>query len=689
MKLANVLKHGVAFFVITIVLLMIIPLPPGVLDFMFILQFGIALIILVTTMYIKESLDFSIFPSILLITTLFRLGLNISSTRSILSSEDPPAYAGEIVQTFGQFVIKGDPVVGAVVFIIIVLVNLIVITAGSGRVAEVAARFTLDAMPGKQMAIDADLSAGYITDEEAKLRREKVQREAAFFGAMDGACKFVKGDATMSIVVTLINFIGGVIVGFIRDVGSFGEIANLYTVATIGDGLVSSVPALLISVATGMIVSRSASQANLSTDVINQFKSTPVVLIIAGITLLFMMFIGFPLFQTIMVAGVFLFLGIMLMRNNAQLQTAGAAAVDAPETVQEITSEAEFYRNVDNLYGLLTVEQIRVEFGYSLIPLVDDRSGGHFLDRVVIFRKQFAQEMGFVVPPVQLKDSGNLNPNQYCICIKGEVVSEGDILVDHYLGLAPPEGDTIDGIETIEPAFGIKAKWISEDKKMKAELLGYTLIDPTSVIITHLSEIIRTHAFELLSRLEVNNMLENLKKTNATIVADTVPSILSVSELQKVLAMLLKEGVPIKDLETILETLGDYAGKIKDTDMLTEYVRQALKRTISHRFSEAGQLKVLSLDADIENLIMNSVKKIDSGSYLALDQSIMQKIIVSSTQEIDKIKDLVAVPIVLTSPVVRVYFKKLIDQFYPNVAVLSYNEIDTRVQIQALGNISI
>jgi flagellar biosynthesis protein FlhA len=668
---------------------MIIPLPPGVLDFMFILQFGIALIILVTTMYIKESLDFSIFPSILLITTLFRLGLNISSTRSILSSEDPPAYAGEIVQTFGQFVIKGDPVVGAVVFIIIVLVNLIVITAGSGRVAEVAARFTLDAMPGKQMAIDADLSAGYITDEEAKLRREKVQREAAFFGAMDGACKFVKGDATMSIVVTLINFIGGVIVGFIRDVGSFGEIANLYTVATIGDGLVSSVPALLISVATGMIVSRSASQANLSTDVINQFKSTPVVLIIAGITLLFMMFIGFPLFQTIMVAGVFLFLGIMLMRNNAQLQTAGAAAVDAPETVQEITSEAEFYRNVDNLYGLLTVEQIRVEFGYSLIPLVDDRSGGHFLDRVVIFRKQFAQEMGFVVPPVQLKDSGNLNPNQYCICIKGEVVSEGDILVDHYLGLAPPEGDTIDGIETIEPAFGIKAKWISEDKKMKAELLGYTLIDPTSVIITHLSEIIRTHAFELLSRLEVNNMLENLKKTNATIVADTVPSILSVSELQKVLAMLLKEGVPIKDLETILETLGDYAGKIKDTDMLTEYVRQALKRTISHRFSEAGQLKVLSLDADIENLIMNSVKKIDSGSYLALDQSIMQKIIVSSTQEIDKIKDLVAVPIVLTSPVVRVYFKKLIDQFYPNVAVLSYNEIDTRVQIQALGNISI
>jgi flagellar biosynthesis protein FlhA len=656
---------------------------------MFVLQLGLALIILVTTMYIKESLDFAIFPSILLITTLFRLGLNISSTRSILSSENPPAYAGEIVETFGQFVIKGDPIVGAVVFIIIVLVNLIVITAGSGRVAEVAARFTLDAMPGKQMAIDADLSAGYITDEEAKIKREKVQREASFFGAMDGACKFVKGDATMSIIVTLINFIGGVVVGFIRDVGSFAEIANLYTVATIGDGLVSSVPALVISVATGMIVSRSASKSNLSDDVVRQFRDIPVVLIIAGISLIFMLLIGFPLVQTLVVSGVFIVLGIILMRNQSQLAVAGGVDDNSPEKVQEITSEAEYYRNVDNLYGLLSVEQIRVEFGYSLIPLVDEHSGGHFLDRVVIFRKQFAQEMGFVVPPVQLKDSGQLNPNQYCICIKGEVVSEGDILVDHYLGLAPPEGDLIDGIETIEPAFGIKAKWISEDKKMKAELMGYTLIDPTSVIITHLSEVIRTHAYELLSRLEVNNILENLKKTNATIVADTVPAILSVSELQKVLAMLLKEGVPIKDLETILETLGDYATRIKDTDMLTEYVRQALKRTISHRFSEAGHLKVLSLDAEIENLIMGSIKKIDNGSYLALDQASMQKIIVASTNEIDKIKDLVSVPIILTSPVVRVYFKKLLDQFYPNVAVLSYNEIDTRVQIQALGNIAI
>jgi flagellar biosynthesis protein FlhA len=684
MNFKNLLKHGVAAFVILIVFMIIIPLPPHFLDFMFIVQIGLALIIILTTMYIKESLEFSIFPSILLVTTVLRIALSISATRSILTRD---GYAGDIVDAFGKFVIRGDVIVGIVIFLVLVMVQLIVITTGAERVSEVAARFTLDAMPGKQMAIDADLNSGFIDEQEAKIRREKIQREASFFGAMDGASKFVKGDAIMSLVLVFIIFLGGVVIGTLVNGMQFMDCLNVYTIATIGDGLVSQIPALFISTATGMIVSRSASTADLSEDVSKQLASQPLVLILSGVALLFMLFIGFPLAQTLAISGILIVCGVLLLRKN--IKEAEAVPADGPQQIQEITSEAEFYRNIDNLYGLLNVEQIRVEFGYSLIPLVDEHSGGSFLDRVVMFRKQFALEMGFIVPTVQLKDSGTLNPNQYSICIKGEVVSTGDILADHYLALAPPDGDTIDGIETIEPAFGIKAKWISEDKKTKAELLGYTLIDPTSVIITHLSEIIRKHAYELLTRDEVGNLLNNLKKTKENLVADVVPGIVSMSELQKVLSKLLAEGVPIRDMETIVETLADYAPKLKDPDMLTEYVRQALKRTISHRFSDAWQMKVISVDANIENLIMNSVKKVDNGSYLALDQSIMQKIVIAATTEINKVKELVGTPIILTSPIVRIYFKKLIDQFEPDAAVLSFNEIDNNVQIQALGTIEI
>ena len=356
----------------------------------------------------------------------------------------------------------------------------------------------------------------------------------------------------------------------------------------------------------------------------------------------------------------------------------------------EVTSEASFYKNIENVYGLLTVEQIEMEFGYSLIPLADESNGGSFIDRVVMFRKQMALDMGFVIPSVRIKDSGQLNPNQYSILLKGEEVARGDILMDHYLAL-PPGGDANDipGIDTIDPAFHIPAKWISEDKKIQAELAGDTLIDPTSVVITHLSEVVKEHLHELLNRQEVNNLLETLKKTNASIIEDTIPAVISVGELQKVLSNLLREGIPIRDMETIVETLGDYGTQIKDTDMLTEYVRQALKRTISHRFSEAGQMKVLSLDDKSENMIMSSVKKVDTGSYLALEPSAIQNIVTSATGEINKIKDLVNVPIVLTSPVVRIYFKKLIDQFYPNVTVVSFSEIDNNIQIQALGNIAL
>ncbi len=680
----KLLNNTIAAFVILIVFLLIIPLPTPILDFLFIAQIGIALLILLMSMYVKESLDFSIFPTLLLVTTMFRLGLNISSTRSILTNA---GYAGEVVKVFGEFVIRGDAIVGAIIFVIIVLVQFLVITKGSERVAEVSARFTLDAMPGKQMAIDADLNSGMIDEATARIRREKVQREAAFFGAMDGASKFVKGDSIMSIVVTAINFLGGLVIGIVIEDMEAMEALNVYGIATVGDGLMSQVPALLISVSTGMIVTRSSSEADINTDFKKQFLSQPLVLIIAGIALLFLMFIGFPPLQLIIISAMLIGLGVMLLRGGIKPDT---REVEEEAPTEEIVSEAAYYRNIENLYELLNVEQLRIEFGYSLIPLVDEASGGSFLDRVVMFRKQYAMEMGMIIPPVQLKDSSRINPNQYSICIKGEEVAKGDILVDHYLGLAPSEkDDVIEGIETIEPAFGIKAKWISEDKKVKAEILGYTLIDPVSVIITHLSEVIKSHAYEILNRAEINNMLENLKKTNPAIVNDTVPAVISVGDLQKVLSRLLQEDVPIKDLETILETLGDYGVKIKDTDMLTEYVRQSLKRTISRKFTEANQMKVISLDPSVETMIMGAVKKLDNGSYLALDQNNIQKIINATTQQIDKIKELVQTPVILTSPIVRIYFKKLIDQFYPNVVVLSFSEIDTQVQIQALGNIAV
>lgn len=679
MKLFN---NVISAFVVGVIFLIIVPLPTWLLDFMFIANLTLSFVILLTTMYIRRALEFSIYPSLLLITTLFRLSLNISSTRSILKNQ---GYAGEVVKTFGEFVIQGDVVVGLVIFLIIVLVQFLVITKGSERVAEVSARFTLDAMPGKQMAIDADLSSGLIDEETARQRRSDIQREADFFGSMDGASKFVKGDAIMSLVTTFINLVGGIIVGFITKVGDFSAILSVYSTATVGDGLMSQVPALLISVATGMIVTRSASENNLNEDVIHQFTSQPMVLIMASLAMVCLCFIGFPIPQVLTMSAMLMALGVVLMRSQ---QKKAVAAVEGPAIKEEVTSEADFYKNIDNVYGLLNVDQISMEFGYSLIPLVDEGSGGSFVDRVVMFRKQFVQEMGLVFPSVRLKDSGQLNPNQYSISIKGEQVAQGEVLVDHYLALAPdPDHDTLEGIETVEPAFGIAAKWISEDRRVKAELAGYTLIDPTSVIITHLSEVIKNHAHELLSRQEVGNILANLRRTNEALVNDTIPAIITVGTLQKVLCSLLREGVPIRDIETILETLADYGTTVKDMDMLTEYVRQSLKRAITHRFAEAGQLKVISLDAGIENQIMGSVKRMDTGSYLALEPQVIQGIITAATREIDKIKDLVTTPIILTSPIVRVYFKKLVDQFYLGATVLSFNEIDTDVKIQALGNI--
>ena len=685
----KILNNSFVLFVIFIVIAIIIPLPSWLLGFLILLNISLSLIILVMTMFIKEALEFSVFPTVLLLTTVLRLSLNVSTTRGILSS----GYAGNVIAAFGNFVMGGDAIVGFLIFIIIVLVNFIVITKGSERVSEVAARFTLDAMPGKQMAIDADLNAGIINEEEAKRRRNNIQREADFYGSMDGATKFVKGDAIMSIVTTLVNLIGGVIIGMVRGGGDFNTILNTYSLATVGDGLCSQIPALLISVATGMIVTRAASEDSLVNDIKSQFTAQPFVLMIAGIVMVVMMVIpGFPT-VVCLILGVLLILGAVLLNRNkkkmAEMELAQRKKAEEKE-MEKLPADNDYYRDIDNVFKLLNVEPIEMEFGYSLLRLVDEKSGGNFIERVVIFRKQFALDMGMVIPSVRMTDNPEINPNMYIIKIKGEEVARGEILVDHYLAL--DSGDVtqqIEGIDTVEPAFGLPAKWISEDKKIMADVAGYTLIDPVSVMITHWSEIMKRYAYELLSRQDVNTMLDNIKKTNPIVVDDLIPKVISVGYLQKILANLLKEGIPIRDLETILETIGDHANVLKDTDIITEYVRQSLKRTITHRFSEANSLRVITLDTQIEDMIVSSVKKSDQGSYLAMAPDLIQRIVAASNQEIDKIKDVIPTVIILTSPVVRIYYKKLTEQFIPNITVLSYSEIDSTAQIQAIGNISL
>ena len=685
----KLLSNSFVLFVIFIVIAIIIPLPSWLMDFMILLNISLSLIILVMTMFSKEALEFSVFQTVLLLTTVLRLSLNVSTTRGILSR----GYAGEVISAFGNFVMGGDAIVGFLIFIIIVLVNFIVITKGSERVSEVAARFTLDAMPGKQMAIDADLNAGIINEEQAKKRRSNIQREADFYGSMDGATKFVKGDAIMSIVTTLVNLIGGVIIGMVRGGGDFNTILNTYSLATVGDGLCSQIPALLISVATGMIVTRAASEDSLINDLKSQFTAQPFVLMIAGIVMVVMMVIpGFPT-VVCLILGVLLILAAFLLNRNkkkmAELELAQRKKAEEKE-MEKLPADNDYYRDIDNVFKLLNVEPIEMEFGYSLLRLVDEKSGGNFIERVVIFRKQFALDMGMVIPSVRMTDNPEINPNMYIIKIKGEEVARGEILVDHYLAL--DSGDVtqqIEGIDTVEPAFGLPAKWISEDKKIMADVAGYTLIDPVSVMITHWSEIMKRYAHELLSRQDVSTMLDNVKKTNPIVVDDIIPKVISVGYLQKILANLLKEGIPIRDLETILETIGDHSNVLKDTDIITEYVRQSLKRTITHRFAEANSLRVITLDTQIEDLIVSSVKKSDQGSYLAMPPDMIQRIVTASNREIDKIKDVIPTVIVLTSPVVRIYYKKLTEQFIPNITVLSYSEIDSTAQIQAIGNISL
>ncbi len=683
----KLLTNVVVVFVVMVIGLIIIPLPPFFLDFMFIISISISLMILITTMFIKGPLEFSIFPSLLLITTLLRLALNISSTRLILSNGGE---AGQIIATFGSFVLGGNAIVGFIVFIIIVIVQFVVITKGAERIAEVAARFTLDAMPGKQMAIDADLSSGLINEQEAKERRKNIQRESEFFGAMDGATKLVKGDAIASIIIALVNLTAGTVIGMIQGGMGFAEVLTVYTIATVGDGLVSQIPALMISTATGMVVTRAASEGNLNEDVRNQVLSQPKVLVISGLVILMMCLIpGAPVLQIGTLAFILIFLGISLIRSAATKKQI-VEIEEMQEFLGEDSNEASYYRNIDNVYNLLGVEPIEMEFGYSLLPLVDEASGGSFIDRIVIFRKQFALEMGVVVPTVRLRDNGLINPNQYLIKIKGEEIARGEVLVDYYLALDPGNSTgPIEGIDTIEPAYEIPGKWITEGEREMAEVYGYTVIDALSVIVTHMSEVIKRHIHELVSRQDINILLQNAAKVNQAIVDDVIPGVISVSDLQKILMNLLKEGVPIRDMESILETIGDQGVSIKDTDMLTEYVRQKLKRTITRKYTDGSSIKVISLDQGIENTILNSAKKSEHGTYLAIEPQVVQRIVEGVTEQIEKVKELIHQPIILTSPIVRIYFKRLIDQFLPNLTVLSFNEIDTNIQIQAIGIIQL
>ena len=686
--LKRILNNSIALFVVVVVMFLFIPLNPMILDILLVVNIGLSIMILMITMNIAEALDFSIFPSLLLITTLFRLGMNVSSTRMILTTGNP----GEVIARFGQLVTGGDIVVGFVIFFIIVLVQLIVITKGAERVSEVAARFTLDAMPGKQMAIDADLSSGLIDEQQARVRREKIQKEADFYGAMDGATKIVKGDSTMSIVITVINLIGGLLIGMISREMEPVEALNEICILTIGDGLVSQIPSLMISTATGMIVTRSVSDGSLNTDVLGQFKAQPRAIMTTGVVLLILAVIPNTPTIPLAVGGVALVGGgFFLIRQMNAVKQAEAAAAQTPEEAPELAapSETDYYRDINNVYTLLTVEPVEMEFGYSLIPMVDEAHGGKLISRITIFRRQYAQDMGFVIPSIRLHDSSALGTNQYAIRIKGEVVAEGEILVDYYLALEPPNPlGEIDGIETIEPAYGIPSRWILPENKEMAEIYGYNVIDPLSVMLTHLAETVKKHAYELLNRAETIRLVDNLKQSSPELVEEAIPAIIPYAKLEKLLRNLLQEGVPIKDLSTIVETAADAFAQGRDLDMTTEQVRGALARTITRRFCEDGQLRVITLDAEVEKKIISSLTRNEQGVYLAMGPELMQSIIAQLAEHLKKFGDLSQTPVILVSQVIRGYFSRMITQFYPNVYVLSFNEITNSVQIQALGNIT-
>ena len=670
---------GIAVYLLVAIAMLIVTVPSGVLDILLAFNIAISFTILFSCMFTKEVLDMSFYPTILLFTTIFRIALNVSSTKLILGTGDP----GNVVATFGEFVGGGDLIIGSIVFIILILIQFMVINKGSERVAEVTARFTLDAMPGKQMAIDADLNTGAITDAEAKHRRDKIQQESSFFGSMDGAVKYVKGDATAGLIITIVNIVGGIAMGVLRQGMDISGALEKYTILTIGDGLVSQIPSLLISLSTGILVTKGSKDADFGTVLIGQLFGIPKALYIVGIALAVLGLVT-PL-NTIIFVG----MGMAFVMAARMIEsTIETAKIEAETDMDEIA--AEEIRQPENVNSLLQVDPIELEFGYGIIPLADVNQGGDLLDRVVMIRRQVALELGMVVPIIRLRDNIQLNPNQYIIKIKGIQVSEGEILFDHYMAMNPGfVEEEIAGIPTFEPSFHLPALWITEGQRERAESLGYTVVDPPSIMATHLTEVIRQHVAELLSRQDVQNLVNNLKENHPTLVEELIPKTLGIGEVQKVLQNLLREGISIRDLLTIFETLADYASTSRDTDILTEYVRQSLKRAISSKyFPPRETTSVVTLDPVVEQEIMKSVKQTEQGAYLALDPEKSRAILKSVETEIKKMENMGKNPIVITSPIVRIYFKRLTEEYYRDLTVVSYNEIGSDVELQSVGMIT-
>ncbi|UTR15082.1 flagellar biosynthesis protein FlhA [Salipaludibacillus sp. LMS25] len=666
--------------VILIVIMLIIPLPTGIIDFLIVINITFALLIILVSMNTREPLQFSVFPTLLLLVTLFRLGLNVSTTRAILGNQGD---AGNVIETFGQFVVGGNALVGFVVFVILVVIQFVVITKGAERVSEVGARFTLDAMPGKQMSIDADLNAGMISDIEARERRKKIEQEADFYGSMDGASKFVKGDAIAGIVIVIINIIFGLVIGMMQEGLAVAEAASKYTLLTVGDGLVSQIPALLIATATGIVVTRASSDGNLGHDVTSQLFAYPKMLYVAAGTIAALgFFTPIEAFVTTTIAAALGVGGFLLGRSEKEL-----LELDEAEEEQGQGGEEEDIKSPESVINLLQVDPIEFEFGYGLIPLADTNQGGDLLDRVVMIRRQLAIEMGMIVPVIRIRDNIQLQPNEYSIKIKGNEIAKGELLLDHFMAMSPGvEDEAITGIETVEPAFGLPALWISEELKEQAELSGYTVVDPPSVVSTHLTEVVKRHAHELLGRQETKQLVDHLSETYPTLVEDVTPNPLSIGEIQKVLSNLLKEKVSIRNLPVIFETLADYGQMSKDSDLLTEYVRQALSRQISKQYAEEGEpLYVITVSGSVEKMVADAIQQTEHGAFLNLDPNSTQAIVQSMMTEVERMQEMGQMPMLLCSPAVRMYIRHLIERYMPHVPVLSYNELEPHIEVQSVG----
>lgn len=668
---------GVAVAVIAVVIMMVVPLPTFILDLLLTFNITFALTTLLVTMYVQEPLQISAFPSLLLMATLFRLALNVSSTRLILLH----GYAGRVVQAFGEFVVGGNPVVGFIVFTILVVIQFVVITRGAERVAEVAARFTLDAMPGKQMSIDADLNAGLIDEEEARRRRREVRQEADFYGAMDGASKFVKGDAIAGIIITLVNIAGGFIIGVMQGQLEPLQVLQKYTILTVGDGLVSQIPALLISTATGILVTRAASAGSLGEELTSQVLSEPRALYLAaGLLAILGLIPGLPHIAFLVLAALFAFLGYRL---------SGAATVPA-QPVAASDRGPEQLRRPEAVAALLAVDPLEIDLGYGLISLADAEQGGDLLDRVVLLRRELALELGLLVPTVRIRDNITLAPNTYVILLRGVEVARSEVLPGYYLALGEAVDTKEPGIPTREPAFGLPAWWVSAEDKEKAEQDGFTVVDPATVMATHLTEIIKKHAAEILSRQQLEIMLETVRQESPALVNEVVPGTIAPLDLKKILGNLLQEGVSIRDLTTILETVGNYGRLTKDTDTLTEYVRQALGRQISRTLSPEGKpVPALTLDRSVEEAVEKSLQQMEQGTFLAMEPKIAEGILAALKSELNRLPPGQGTPVVLASPLVRFYFKRLIERAFPQLAVVSYNELDPDLTVDVLGRVSL